>query len=151
MFQSQVVLSFQDFQSLIDDKKIRDSHYDLKTFLHLLLKIANNHYRSPTFFNKIEKILLLFQEDIKKFFSNFDVFNIFKKNKRVLLFLFEEKILTPDGAISYIITTKKYKQRFYPQYFYPEFKSIFNENFQKEIGQEVSNIDSSLFEQKRRK
>ena len=85
---------------LIEDKLnnsiISDNHYILLSLLHLISKIGNNHYRFPNFFSKIEKILLIFKEDIKKHFSNSEIFNIFKSNKRILLFLIEQQIIVID-------------------------------------------------------
>ena len=80
---------------------------NLKGILHLISKIAKHHHRNATFLNKIEKILKIFSEDIKNFFSNSETFNIFKKNKRILLFLFEEKIIQPTEEIYYIIINEK--------------------------------------------
>ena len=64
---------FQYLQEIFDDQKIKSDDKKLKLLLHLLLKISNNHHRGVQFFSKIEKILLIFKEDIKKYFSNSEV------------------------------------------------------------------------------
>ena len=46
------------------------------------------------FFYYIEKILLIFKDSIKNHYSNYEIFNIFKSNKKILLF---------DEAISNLI------------------------------------------------
>ena len=69
---------------VLDDPSIHKSQSELSTTLRLLLDLANNHHRMPDFFKKIEQILIIFKDDIKQNFSNFDLFNICKKNKEIL-------------------------------------------------------------------
>ena len=97
----------------------------MKSFLYILLKISDNHQRKLNFFNKIESVLSYLQIHIQKNFSNFEIFNIFKSNKRVLFYLFKKQIIVPDQNIFHVICGKKYAAKQYPQYF-----SI--EKFQKE-------------------
>ena len=106
-------IKFKDFISTI---KIQENKHEFKSFLYLLIKIVNNHHRIDSFINKIERILSLFKEDIKKNFSNFELFHIFKSNKRILLFLFEEKIMIFDESIAKRIIKGKYLDYKYPQY-----------------------------------
>lgn len=117
--------------SFIDKQNIKNSGPELKMFLHLLSKLAKNHHRTDTFFDQIFKILDQYKTNIQKFFSNSEIFKIFKSNKRILLFLFDEDILSFDESIYRIISDpsiKKYKQRKYLEYFYPEIKQFKGEN-----------------------
>lgn len=117
--------------SFIDKQNIKNSGPELKMFLHLLSKIAKNHHRTETFFDQIFKILDQYKTNIQKFFSNSEIFKIFKSNKRILLFLFDEDIISFDESIYRIISDpsiKKYKQRKYLEYFYPEIKQFKGEN-----------------------
>lgn len=50
-------------------------------------------------------------------------------------------MITADQSICSIITSSRYKQRNYPQYFYPEFKAFLNESYKS---------DDPEFEQKRK-
>ena len=114
-----------DFHNLIQffkDIKIRDNQHNLRLFFHLLLRISNDHYRCPNFFGKIEQILQFFKDDIKKYYSNSEIFDIFQSSKRILLFLIEEKILRVDEYFYNQITKDNYLQAKYPQYFAPEIK-----------------------------
>lgn len=112
---------YQKLAQMFNDKKIRDSKYKLQSLLHLISKVVKNHHRLPCFFMKIEKIILIFEEDLKKYFSNSEIFNIFKSNKRILLFLIEKNLMTFDEYIAKKITLNvKYVNSFYPQYFKPE-------------------------------
>lgn len=155
----QLILNFleneeADFQTSIeyfDDQKIRENKQELQDLLHLISKISNNHHRSPNFFIKIEHILKTFQDKIKIFFPNFEIFHIFKNNKRILLFLFEEEILIPDKSIFNIITKGKYKERKYPEYFFNEFKNFYDEDFLKNIKLNHPEIEADDFESNRKR
>ena len=61
------------------------------SFLHLILKISNNYHCKRAFFNKIERIFLYYKDQITTNLTNFEIFNIFKSNKRILLFLHDQK------------------------------------------------------------
>ena len=52
----------EDYQNLINlfiNQKIQTKPNELQAILYLILKISNNRNRSPSFFKKIEAILLL--------------------------------------------------------------------------------------------
>ena len=66
---------FQDLNIILDDEKIIDDNYMFKSFLYLLTKVANNHHRNLNFFSKIERILLLFKDNIIKKIQKFSVFS----------------------------------------------------------------------------
>ncbi|KAK8853002.1 hypothetical protein M9Y10_018000 [Tritrichomonas musculus] len=121
---------FKNLKQIFNEIKIYDDQHKLKSLLHLLTKIAENHRRNPNFFNKIEQILSIFKEQIKKYFSNWEIFTIFKGNKKILLFLIEEHVINIDENIAKEITTKKkYRKSKYPQYFAPEIKYLLKANW----------------------
>ena len=62
--------NYQNLIQIFDDIKIYDNQYKVKSLFYLTLTISNNHHRGTDFFNKIEKILLHFKDDMKKYFSN---------------------------------------------------------------------------------
>ena len=139
--------NYQILISYIIDLKIIDNKKEIKEILNLILHISNNYHHSPIFFSQIDRILAFFKNEIQDCFSNFDLFHFFRKNKRILLFLFEEKILIPDRTIyRYILNNDKCKRRNYLQYFYPEFKTFFS---QKTIPR-LCKDDNELFKQKRK-
>lgn len=102
---------FQNLKTILDDMKIYDNQ------------------NQPNFFNKIEKILLLFKNDIKKFYSNWDLFFIFKENKKMILFLINEQIINIDIQIARKFATPEYEQQKYSYYFMPELKPFVNEYY----------------------
>ena len=122
--------NFTILESKFNDTKISNSKYYLLSLMHLISKIGNNHHRLPNFFSKIERILLFFKDYIKKYFSNSKVFNIFRSNKRILLFLIEQQLIIIDKYIVKKITnTEKYIEAKYPQYFQPEIQPFINEKW----------------------
>lgn len=46
------IINFSHLIKLIDELKIRSNKHELKSVLHILVNIASNHRRSPTFFKK---------------------------------------------------------------------------------------------------
>ena len=99
---------FQNIIHEIQDQKLsKDSHL-FKTFLHMISKILNNHYRYPNFFTKIEKIILTFKTEIKQFFPNKEIYQIFDKNPKFLLFLYREKIIEIDEETLKLISPRNF-------------------------------------------
>ena len=122
--------NFENLETIINNTKIRDKKHDFLLLLHLILKIGNNHFRNSDFFNKIDRILQIFKEDITKYYSNYEIFNIFKSNKRILLFLIEQKLIKFDETIvKKILMTDKYITIGYLQYFQPEIQPFINEKW----------------------
>ena len=145
----------QYFQNanIINDLEIIQNKYELKLFLHLISQISANHHRGNNFFTKIETFLKIYEDDIKENFSDFSIFNIFRNNKRILLFLFEEKIIIPNDLIYGMITSNKYKKRKYPEYFFPEFKSFYPQNYINELISKNPDLEEqnySLYFEKRK-
>ncbi|KAK8849291.1 hypothetical protein M9Y10_018660 [Tritrichomonas musculus] len=136
----------QELTNIIQNEKSIDDKYEFKSFLHLISKISNNHYRTKNFYDKIDQILSFYREQIQTYFTNNEIFNIFKSNKRILLFLFNEKIIIFDKNILYKISKKKYEESYYSQYFMPEINSITKNN-------DNSNLETipDDFEEKRKK
>ena len=122
--------NFLILENKFNDTKKSDYKYFLLSLMHLISKIVNNFLRFPNFFAKIERILLFFKEDLKKYMSNSEIFNIFKSNKRILLFLIEQQLIIIDEYIVKKITeTEKYIEAKYPQYFQPEILPFINEKW----------------------
>lgn len=105
-------LLYQNF----DFKKIKENKYLLKDTLYILSHISNNHHRYADFFAKIETILNEFKFEIQKYFSSLDIYRIFEKNKRILLFLFEEEFIKKENSILLIIQRKS---KDFAQYLFP--------------------------------
>ena len=112
--------NYQNLVSLLDDQKIREKRNELELFLKLVIQISNDHYRTSNFFDKIDKILTLYKNEIKSNYTNFEIFSLFKSNKRLLLFLIEEKLMVIDKDIYNIMLNHTYTNLKYGLYFSPE-------------------------------
>ena len=120
---------YQDLKNIFDDIKIYDNRHQFKSILHLLLKISNNYHQKSNFFDKIGQIIKILENCIKQYFTNSEIFDIFKSNKRLLLYLFESNILKMDENIVKQMITGKYLLRKYPQYFSPEIRPFINTKY----------------------
>ena len=127
--ESNIEEKYQNIKNDFIDMKIQDDKYKLKLFLYLLAQISNYHYRCANFFDKIEKIILYFKGEIKKYYSNSELFHIFNKSKRILLFLFEENLIIFNESIAKTFFTEEYFDANYLQYFLPEIKPYINEKW----------------------
>ena len=116
--------------SFFSDQENSENHNDFKMFIHLLMQIANEHHREHQFYEKLKQILFLLQERIKQTFSNLERFLIFKKNKILLLYLLELKIITIDKKIVDFML-KSNKSIEYMKYFYPEIRQHSLERYEK--------------------
>ena len=127
----------------------------MRSILKLISKISKNHHRYPTFFNKIEQILDKFSSEIKQTFSNSEIFQIFKSNKRILYFLFNEKIITPDESLFQCINQNENLSIQFYAYFYSEFKNFFDEKLKETIESELKKFEINkdtleFFDEKRK-
>ena len=106
-----IILCFK-FIQLFEQKS------EFEQLLKLISKISKNHHRRNNFNAKIDLFFQYLGNAIKKEFSNTEIFNIFKNNKKILLYLFENKIITIDKYIfNYILSQvdKKYFNFFLPE------------------------------------
>lgn len=144
-----------EFNSEIEDSDIKSNINELDEMLHMISKIAKNHFRNPQFLQKISQILLYLKEDIHQNYTNFEIFRLFQNNKPILLFLLQQQILIPDQHISRVFNTDKYVKRNYPIYFFKEFQSFYTNKRQKQIGSELKSREDyqndEKFEQNRLK
>ena len=114
-----------------------ESKRDLKELLHLISSISYNHLQTSDLYNKIKQTLLYLKDSINKFFSNFDVFNLFKHNKAILSFLIENKMLTIDKYITKKFLNDKYIKAKYLQYFSDEIKIFLPKNVNEQLMEEI--------------
>ena len=108
--------NFENFLASENNLSFTDDIYELKSLLTLIAKVANNHAKSTNFFWKVFKILDCLKVHMKQNFSNNEIFDLFKSNKRILLYLIESDILNIDDNILNILTNGKYKKRKYQEY-----------------------------------
>ena len=130
---------FDNILSMYGD--FQQNKHKIKSIIYLLIEISNNHHRCKYFFIKIFRIFNLLKSQIKQFFSNDEIFNFFQSNKRILLFLIEEKILIINESIALKMINQQYSK-----YFYPELKPYLKYDYKNHINE----LLSDNFEEKRR-
>ncbi|KAK8837880.1 hypothetical protein M9Y10_035821 [Tritrichomonas musculus] len=106
---------FQELIKLLDNQKVFENPKEIQSFLHIISKVSKNHHCSPCFFSCIERILLNFKEEIKKFVTNSKIFTIFKGNKKIILFLIKEGIIIVDQFVLNELKSDKYFNFFKPE------------------------------------
>lgn len=119
--------NFQNLNSIFADLKIPDDPHMFKSLLYLIAKISNNHHHEQNFFSKIFKILKLFINDIKKNFSNYEIFSIFKGSNRIILFFIDEKVIVIDERIVRKLVSKDRGENL--KYFMTEVKQFSEEKW----------------------
>ena len=143
--------NFNNLATFIQDSNISKNKLDLLDLFHLILHIASNHHRESNFFDKIIKIFLYLNFEIKNFFTDQDIYNIFITNKMMILFLIQNKIIIPSEKLINLIISNDHCNNDklpYRYFLYPVIKEYINESQQKNIEKEISQIfemDINLF------
>lgn len=94
--------------------------------------------------NLTDKNAIYYSKEIKQTFTKIEIFNIFKNNKKILLYLIKKEMTIIDNNIEKEIILKGKR---YCHFFYPELKE--NEEFKNELLKRDSKIFDN-FEDKRR-
>ena len=111
----------------LEELKIKECKQEFKSFLYSISHLSNNYHRTRNLYNKIDCIISHFKDSILKYFQNSAIFRIFQNNKRILLFLIQQKILTITQGIFDIFNQTKFEESYYLEYFYPEIESFLQE------------------------
>ena len=98
--------------------KVKNNKEELEHLFRLVTSISNNFHRFPNFYNKINKIIEYFGDDLKKTFTNQEIFDIFETNKFILILLLKKEILIFDDYIYKNIFENNYN------FFLPEIKNL---------------------------
>lgn len=114
---------YQNLYQYVKELKIKGNKHELGIVLQLILAISDNHRRSSDFFKRIEAVLIQFKDEIKEKYTNFEIFQLFKNNKRILLFLIKEQIMEVDEYVAEKMLSDKFKDAEYMLYFYPELQN----------------------------
>ena len=80
-------------------KNIIINHDELKSLLHLIIKVSKNHHRFFLFDQKIEQILSYLSNPIKNAIHNIELFKISRKNKT----LFKTMNLLMSNLMNFMI------------------------------------------------
>lgn len=97
--ESDIEENHQNFIQALNDHDILNKQSEFKLILYLIVRISINHHRYTNFYDKINTILNYFKDTIIKYFSNNEIFEIFKKDKVLILFLIQKNALKVDDQI----------------------------------------------------
>lgn len=131
----------EEFLQYLNETTILQANHKMRQFLRIIANTSISHFRTKHFYQKIERIIDSFQTQIKEKCSNEEIFNIFKINKRILLFLFQSKIIILDSHMAH----KMINSPEFLAYFYPELEATMTKH-QKE---KAKLPESDNFEEKR--
>ena len=150
----------ESIMKLIDDHQMREDRSQLAALINLIVNISSNHHRTSDFFKKIETIFLILKDDMSHHFSNIELYDFSKNNKRILLFFFQNKIVVPDKSIaSFLVcqiesntSSQEEQKNDNALFFYPEIKEfIDDEELKEKIEKRLENlqIKYSIFDENR--
>ena len=143
---------YENLINLISTLNIINVQYEFKALLKLMNTISSFHQRGPNFISKNERLLRHFKKDIQKYFSNSEIFEIFKLNMRIHLFLIEEKIMTIDEYVfSQIIIDQDCIDKKYLEYFQPEIRPFLTEENIEKYGSKNKILKDDKFIEKMKK
>lgn len=136
--------NYLNFTKAIEEQQVPQDKEYLKEILYLINSVSNYHYRTPHFFDMIERVIVHLKDIIHNHFTNFEIFRIFVENKRVLLILFNLNILIPDSQIASIMLDGKYKYRNYHFYFFNELSQFLNDQERASISDQIKQYNEDF-------
>ena len=138
--------NLQNLLQLLEDYKIKANTSDFKMFLRLISKISENNQHFSNYFDKIKSVIDHIKTEIKQTFSNQEIFEIFKRNNKFLLFLVKSNIIVFDESLYNHIKKPYSSYDDYLPFFFPEFKKFLNEKDIEKYSKEITDD----FEEKRK-
>ena len=106
--------------TFLEEKRFKENVNELRLLIRLFLKIEKNYHHQQDFSKLVEQLFVNIKENIKHSFSNYEIFKIFKNNKRILLFLLRNNVILFDDPNIQSILQKDHSQSLY---FSPEIKN----------------------------
>ena len=132
---------------IVTNQHLEGDLEEMKDFLKIIKNISDNHHRHLNFMNRINNILQQFKDKIKQTLSNDEIFEIFRSNKIIVLFLLKSDILTITESIYKEMISKLDPNGMkYCYFFYPEIEKFIGEEKMKDIKNELLEKDPQIFE-----
>ena len=121
--------NYENLFNIICERKILQDKYEMKIILKMISQISKNHHRNSMFSSKINRILKKISNTIRKHFTSYEIFLIFKGSRNIILFLIKENIITINNDIYKKMTNQKSIKTRYHLYFKPELQKYNNQKF----------------------
>lgn len=142
--------NYEKILNLVREQNLSKEKDELSAFFQLISQISANHHRSANFHAKIDKIISIFENEIKENFLNLELFYIFKRNKRVLLYLIQNNLIFMDQNVANVLSKPKFKKLRYIHFFYPELKKYLNnEKLKEAIEKDIAAYNDEQYNQLR--
>ena len=121
--------NYNNITKLLNNLKLSQNPKYLHSVLHIIASISDNHNLKLNCLDKLFKILKYLNADglISKI-PNLTVFNIFKYNKKTLLFLINEHFIEVDNYITRTVNRTIFYAYGYSTFLYPEIKNFICDN-----------------------
>lgn len=119
---------YKNLVEFINNHNIRTSKSKIIQLLRILSQLTGSHFRGHDLLRKIEKILLELINDINTLITSIsELFNIFKYNKTILLFLLkniEQLNSNPRNKELFLLHILESDDKELFQFFYPELREL---------------------------
>ncbi|KAK8843295.1 hypothetical protein M9Y10_025150 [Tritrichomonas musculus] len=140
-------LCFYSLTKIIKNQQIEKDREEMQEFLQIIKSIIDNHHRDNNFLPKLEKIFQYYKNQIKQTLSNIEIYHIFESNKKVLLYLLQNNIVTiTDSIYSEMINKVESNGNRYCYFFYPEIENFVGEEKMKDVKNELLSKDPNFFD-----
>ncbi|KAK8878269.1 hypothetical protein M9Y10_005034 [Tritrichomonas musculus] len=150
--QDEQTIDESQLSELFKQLDISNDKEALSRMIQILISISLDHRQKPDFFNRIHSIIALLSGPIKKTFDNREIFELFKWNKVLLLYVIEQGLVKIDKSISdEIVTTNLIYDINYKFYFYPEIKDYLDSKELSKFKAKLPKYDEFEFKQEREK
>lgn len=127
--------NFNNLVKILKKFDIKNHKHEFKLFIHLFSAICVNHHHACNFYDKIFSILQFFKTEIMKHYSNNELIDVFKGNKRIILYFIDEQIIT---------ISKDYESKLFPEINQENKSEDFEKN--RRIGENENHICSIIRE-----
>ena len=122
--------SFQKLINIINSQQVEKDGEEMLQFLEIIKIIGEHHHRDQHFNEGMNQILLYYKDQIKQTFSNTKIFHIFENNKKIVLFLLKNDIITiSDEICNEMINKIDYNKIDYNHFFIREQDDISNQYY----------------------
>ena len=105
---------FQNIIKVLEKQRILEDKIQTLEMHQLLYTIGDNHYRTPNFFDKLEKIIEYLIQNQKSSITDTEIYKIYKNNKMFLYFLIEKGFFQTYKIFKNICSNHEYAVYLYP-------------------------------------
>ena len=132
--------SFEKLINVIKSQQIETDKEEMRQFVEIIKSIGENHHRDHHFNKGINQLLLHYKQQIKQTLSNSEIYHMFEDNKKVVLFLLKQDIITISDEISKEMMNKQENNgNRYCHFFIPELEKFIGEEKMKSVKDELLN------------